>query len=115
MKMNLKKVAAQATIAGALGFSALGLGVGVGAASADPGRPCGDYCQGGPQNQRGDGDGGYRGDGRDGPPPWQDNYRGDGGWQQGPPDWAPPPPDYWAPPPPPDWVPSLCIPFVNCP
>ena len=112
MKMNLKKVAAQATIAGALGFSALGLGVDVGAASADPGRPCGDYCQGGPQNQRGDGDGGYRGDGRDA---WQQDRDYGGGWQQGPPDWAPPPPDYWAPPPPPDWVPSLCIPFVNCP
>ncbi|GAC1405553.1 MAG: hypothetical protein NVS4B6_06820 [Mycobacterium sp.] len=35
--MNLKKVATQATIAGALGFTALGLGFGVGTASADNG------------------------------------------------------------------------------
>jgi hypothetical protein len=61
--MNLKKVAAQAAIAAVLGFPALGLGVGVGTASAEPGPPCGNYCDG-QQNQRGDdGDGGFRGDG----------------------------------------------------
>ncbi|MCW2690278.1 MAG: hypothetical protein JWR37_5168 [Mycobacterium sp.] len=69
MKMNLKKVAAQATIAGALGFGALGLGVGMGTAYADPGNgggpPCwAGYCQG---DQRGDGGRGDRGDGGGGP------------------------------------------------
>ena len=66
--MNLKKTVAQATIAGALGFSALGLGVGAGTASADPGghgQPCwAPYCQGDP---RGDGGRGDRGNGGDGP------------------------------------------------
>ena len=56
MTMTLKKVAAQATIAGAVGFGALGLGVGLGTASADNGnggQPCWPQnCQG---DQRGDG------------------------------------------------------------
>jgi hypothetical protein len=65
--MNLKKIAAQAAIAAVLGLPALGLGVGVGTASADPGPPCGNYCQGqfdqrGPDGDRGDG--GFRGDGQ---------------------------------------------------
>jgi hypothetical protein len=41
--MNPKKVAARVATAGALGFGALGLGVGAAEASANPGE-CGDYC-----------------------------------------------------------------------
>src|ERR1700710_603926 len=50
--MNLKKHVAQAAIAAALGGSALALGVGASPASADPGQPCWQDCQG---DHRGDG------------------------------------------------------------
>lgn len=108
--MNLRKVAAQAAIVGALGFTALALGAGVGTASANPGG-CGDYCQvdyhvdrggGGYGGYNGDGggyrgDGGYRGYGGDGGYGGYGGYGGDGGYGYG--------PD----------IPFFCIPFVNCP
>ena len=54
--MSVKKTMARSAIVGALGFSALGLGVGLGTASADHGnggQPCWlQNCQG---DQRGDG------------------------------------------------------------
>ena len=57
--MNLKKHVAKAAIAAALGGSALALAVGASPASADPGQPCWQNCQGdhrgdGPQDNRGD-------------------------------------------------------------
>lgn len=52
--MDLKKMAAGAVIAGALGLPTLSLGVGVGTASADPGPCFAPNCQG--DNNRGDGD-----------------------------------------------------------
>jgi hypothetical protein len=56
MPMHLKKMTAGTMIAGALGLPALSLGIGVGAASADPGQPCGVMnCQGthpGPGDQQ---------------------------------------------------------------
>ena len=74
--MSFKKTVARSAIVGALGFSALGLGVGLGTASADHGnggQPCWPQsCQG---DQRGDGGQNYRGNGGDG----GQNYRGDGG------------------------------------
>jgi hypothetical protein len=65
--MNLKKIIARATIGGALGFTALGLGAGV--ANADP--PSSivagtqwpqDRGHGGHEGNWGHGDDGYRGD-----------------------------------------------------
>ena len=77
--MSFKKTVARSAIVGALGFSALGLGVGLGTASADHGnggQPCWPQnCQG---DQRGDGGQNYRGDGGNGGNGGQ-NYRGDGG------------------------------------
>src|SRR6478672_3728809 len=65
--MSFKKTVARSAIVGALGFSALGLGVGLGTASADQGnggQPCWPQnCQG---DQRGDGGQDHRGDGGDG-------------------------------------------------
>jgi hypothetical protein len=101
--MNLKKIVAQATVAGALGFAALGLGAGV--ANADPPPP---YIPWQPGHEGP----GYGHDGYDGA--WQDrghdgNWR-DGGdnrrlpWGWGPPprpDWRGPLPPPWGPPPPP--------------
>jgi hypothetical protein len=85
--MNLKKVVAQAAIAGALGLPALALGVGAGTASADPGQPCwAQNCQG---DHRGDGGQDPRGVGGDGRQ-WGDQWRPDqwrpdqGGWDQRP-------------------------------
>lgn len=49
--MNLKKIAAGAVIAGALGLPALALEVGIGTASADPGPCWAQNCQG--DNDRG--------------------------------------------------------------
>ena len=67
--MDLKKMAAGAVIAGALGLPTLSLGVGLGTASADPGQCWMQNCQG---DQRGDG-----GD-RRGPDQWQgDQWRPD--------------------------------------
>ena len=95
--MSFKKTLARSAIVGALGFSALGLGVGLGTASADHGnggQPCWPQsCQG---DQRGDGGQNYRGNGGDG----GQNYRGDGGegrqWgdQWRPDQWRP---DQWRP------------------
>ena len=95
--MSFKKTVARSAIVGALGFSALGLGVGLGTASADHGnggQPCWPQsCQG---DQRGDGGQNYRGNGGDG----GQNYRGDGGdgrqWgdQWRPDQWRP---DQWRP------------------
>jgi hypothetical protein len=74
--MNLKKVAAQTAIVGALGLPALALGVGSGTSSADPGQPCwAQNCQG---DQRGDDHGG---DGRQWGNQWQPEQRG---WDQRP-------------------------------
>lgn len=53
MKMNLKRIAAGAAIAGALGLPAVALGVGIDTASADPGQCWGPNCNGNP------GPGGY--------------------------------------------------------
>ena len=64
--MKLKRIAAQAAIASALGASALGIGAGL--ASADPGGhgPCwGPYCQGDNRGDDGHGDRGDRGHGDD--------------------------------------------------
>jgi hypothetical protein len=58
--MNVKRDVANGAIATVLGLSALGLGTGAGIASADPGQPCWQQCQG----DRGN-DGGDRGNGRD--------------------------------------------------
>jgi hypothetical protein len=105
--MKPKKVAATIAIAGALGFSALGLGVGAATASANPAE-CGGYCHvdyhddrggGGYGGYNGDG-GGYRGDDGfrgDGRYRGYDGYDGYGGYGYG--------PD----------IPFFCIPFVNCP
>jgi hypothetical protein len=86
--MNVKKVVAQAAIAGALGLPALALGVGSGMASADPWQPCWPQqnCQG---DQRGDGGQDHRGDvdGRQ----WGDQWRPD---QWRPDQWRP---DQWRP------------------
>ncbi len=88
--MSFKKTVARSAIVGALGFSALGLGVGLGTASADQGnggQPCWPQnCQG---DQRSDGGQDHRGDGGDGRPwgnQWQPGQgRGDqGGWDQRP-------------------------------
>jgi len=38
--MSFKKTVARSAVVGAIGFSALGLGVGLGTASADPWQPC---------------------------------------------------------------------------
>ncbi|MCW2626817.1 hypothetical protein [Mycobacterium sp.] len=85
--MRFRQTVARGAIVGALGFSALGLGVGLGTASADPWQPCwAQNCQG---DQRGDGGQDHRGDGR----PWGDQWRPDqwrpdqgrqdqGGWDQ---------------------------------
>jgi hypothetical protein len=102
--LNPKKVAARVAIAGALGFGALGLGVGAAPASANPGE-CGDYCHVDYHGDRGgggyggyDGDGGgYRGDGGYRGYDGYRGYAGDGGYGYG--------PD----------IPFFCIPFVNCP
>jgi hypothetical protein len=77
--MNLKKHVAQAAIAAALGGSALALGVGASPASADPGQPCWQDCQG---DHRGDGPQGNRGDDHQ----WGDQGRPDQ-WRQG--QWQP--------------------------
>ncbi|MDT5328856.1 MAG: hypothetical protein QOF31_153 [Mycobacterium sp.] len=65
--MSFKKTVARSAIVAALGFSALGLGVGLGTASADHGnggQPCWPQnCQG---DQRGDGGQDQRGGGGDG-------------------------------------------------
>jgi hypothetical protein len=90
--MRFRKTVARGAIVGALGFSALGLGVGLGTASADPWQPCwAQNCQG---DQRGDGGQDHRGDGGDGrqwgdqwrPDQWRpDQWRPDqGGWDQRP-------------------------------
>src|SRR6478752_766842 len=51
--MSFRKTVARSAVVGAIGFSALGLGVGLGTASADPWQPCwAQTCQG---DQRGDG------------------------------------------------------------
>ena len=77
--MRFKKAVARSAIVGAMGFGALGLGVGLGTASADPWQPCwAQNCQG---DQRGDG-----GNGR----PWGDQWRPDQGGDQ----WRP---DQWRP------------------
>ena len=75
--MNLKRM--MYTSAAAAGIGAAGLfGLGIGAASADPGQPCGGWnapaCQPGPNNGPGD---------------WQHNNNGPGDWQHnnGPGDW----------------------------
>jgi hypothetical protein len=88
--VSLKKTVARTAIVGALGFSALGLGVGLGTASADHGnggQPCWPQnCQG---DQRGDGGQDHRGDGGDGRQ-FGDQWRPDqgrpdqGGWDQRP-------------------------------
>jgi hypothetical protein len=80
--MNFKKTVARTAIVGALGFSALGLGVGLGTASADPGnggQPClPQNCQRDPHGGGGDG----RQFGDQGRP---DQGRPDqGGWDQRP-------------------------------
>ena len=88
--MSFKKTVARGAIVGALGFSALGLGVGLGTASADHGngrQPCWPQnCQG---DQRGDGGQDHHGDGGDGRQfgdQWHpDQWRPDqGGWDQRP-------------------------------
>jgi hypothetical protein len=85
--MSLKKTVARAAIVGAMGASALGLGVGLGTSSADPWQPCwAQNCQG---DQRGDSGQDHRGDGGDGRAwgdQWRpDQWRGDqGGWDQRP-------------------------------
>ncbi len=81
--MSLKNVFVKAAIVGALGVPALGLGVGVGMASADPGgpgQPCGVFC---PGDQRGDngGDQGNRDNGGD--RGFRDNSFRDNGGDQG--------------------------------
>jgi hypothetical protein len=76
--MNLKKILSEATVAGALGFAALGLGVGL--ANAAPPSPA---TSGTPWQQHGPGHGhghGHDGDGGD----WED-----GGPWYGPPYWGP--------------------------
>jgi hypothetical protein len=70
--MDLKKIAAGAAIAGALGLPALSLGVGVGTASADPGPCWAPNCQG--DNNRGDGD-------QRRPDQWQGNQWRPDQWQ----------------------------------
>jgi hypothetical protein len=84
--MNLKRIVAEATIAGALGFTALGLGAGV--ANAAPVSP--DIAGIPWQQDEGHGDHGDGGDHRDwGPPcPWC---------------WVPPAWEWVPPPPPPPW------------
>jgi hypothetical protein len=88
--VSFKKTVARSAIVGALGFSALGLGAGLGTASADHGnggQPClPQNCQG---DQRGDGGQDHRGDGGDGRQfgdQWRpDQWRQDqGGWDQRP-------------------------------
>jgi hypothetical protein len=79
--MSFKKTVARSAIVGALGFSALGLGIGLGTASADHGnrgQPCWPQnCQG---DQHGDG-----GDGRQFDQWRPDQWRPDqGGWDQRP-------------------------------
>jgi len=83
--MNFAKVAAQAAITGALGFAALGLGVGAGTASADPG--CwGPGCNAPGNDGRGDRDRGNGNDFR----PQQWDQRGPQQWdQRGPQQWGP--------------------------
>src|ERR1700722_19920974 len=80
--MKIKKTVARAAIVGAMGAGALGLGVGLGTASADPWQPCWQGCQG---DHRGDGGDGRRwGDGGDGRQ-WGDQWRPDQrGWDQRP-------------------------------
>jgi len=80
--MNFKKTVARSAIVGALSFSALGFGVGLGTASADHGNG-GQPCL--PQNCQGDPRGGG-GDGRQFGDQWRpDQGRPDqGGWDQRP-------------------------------
>ena len=85
--MSLKRTVARAAIVGAIGSSALGLGFGIGTASADPGQQCWPQnCQG---DQRGDNGWDHRGDNRPADDQWHpDQWRPDqgradqGGWDQ---------------------------------
>jgi hypothetical protein len=78
--MNVKKNAATGAIATVLGLSALGLGVGAGIASADPGQFCWQQnCQG--DDHHGDGGPDRRGPGGD-DHQWGDQWRPDQGWDQ---------------------------------
>ena len=74
--MNLKKFAAGAAIAGALGLPAVALGVGVGTASADPGQ-----CWQ-PNNCQGDWQ--HGGDNQWRPDQWQGDQGRPSGWDQRP-------------------------------
>lgn len=102
--MNLKKIAAQAGIAGALGFAALGVGAGF--AHADPAQPWpGPGVPGAPGAPGHDRDWGARPADRDdfhgpGYPVDRDDWHGrwvNPPWGQGAPPWG------WGPPPHPDW------------
>src|SRR5882672_7952500 len=72
--MKVKKDVATGAIAAMLSLSAIGLGTGVGIASADPGQPCWQQCQG--DDHHGDGYQGDRGYGG-GDHQWGDQGRGD--------------------------------------
>ena len=82
--MSFKTTLARSAVVGALGFSALGLGIGMGTSSADHGNG-GQPCW--PPNCQGDGGQDHRGDGGDGRQfdQWRPDQRPDqGGWDQRP-------------------------------